>query len=81
MRVRLLAFAVAADRLGSRESTLELPAGADVAALRAEVVRRAPALAALADRLAIAVDGTLAADDAPLADGAEVALLPPVSGG
>lgn len=81
MRVRLLAFAVAADRIGARETTLELAPGATVGDLRRAAVGCWPALAGLAPRLAIAVDGAVAVDEAPLAEGAEVALLPPVSGG
>ena len=36
---------------------------------------------AMGDRLALAIDGELVGSDAILHDGAEVALLPPVSGG
>ncbi len=81
MRVHLLAFASAADRIGAREAQLELAAGATVGDLRRAATERWPALAALAPRLAIAVDGAVAPDPTPLLDGAEVALLPPVSGG
>ncbi len=81
MRVRLLAFATAAEAIGTRESELELPAGSRVGDLWELLERRHPDLAGLAGRLAMAVDGRLAGRDTPLADGAEVALLPPVSGG
>ena len=81
MRVRLLAFAVAADRMGARETALELEPGATVGDLRRAATARWPALAPRAPGLAIAVDGALANDSTRLADGAEIALLPPVSGG
>lgn len=81
MRLRLLAFASASDALGAAEREIELPDGADVAALRAELVRRHPELGALWSRLAVAVDGEIAGPAEPIPDGAEVALLPPVSGG
>ncbi len=81
MRLRLLAFASASDALGAGEREIELPDGADVAALRAELVRRHPELGALWSRLAVAIDGEIAGPDAKIPDGAEVALLPPVSGG
>lgn len=81
MKLRLLAFATASDAVGATESELELPAIASVADLRRVLVERFPALAPLGPRLAIAVDGELARDDTPLRAGAEVALLPPVSGG
>jgi molybdopterin converting factor small subunit len=81
MRVRLLAFATAAEALGGRETELELPPESTVGALRTALLARAPALAPLGARLAIAVDGALADDAVMVPAGAEVALLPPVSGG
>jgi molybdopterin synthase catalytic subunit len=81
MRLRVLAFASASDALGASETELEVADGLDVAGLRGELARRYPALQALSTRLAVGVDGVIARDDTPLRDGAEVALLPPVSGG
>ena len=81
MRVRLLAFASASDALGTGELELELPGPARVADLRAWLDARYPALAPLWPRLAVAVNGSIASSDEPLSEGAEVALLPPVSGG
>lgn len=81
MRVRLLAFASASDALGTGELELELSDPARVADLRAWLDARYPALAPLWPRLAVAVNGSIARSDDPLSEGAEVALLPPVSGG
>jgi MoaE-MoaD fusion protein len=81
MRIRLLAFASAGDALGASEMALEMPDGSRVADLRERLDRDHPRLAPLWPRLAIAVDGRVVSADAPLTDGAEVALLPPVSGG
>jgi MoaE-MoaD fusion protein len=81
MRIRLLAFASAGDALGTGELDLELPAGASLADLRRLLDSRYPGLAPIWTRLAVAIDGAIAGPDALLADGAEVALLPPVSGG
>ncbi len=81
MKIRLLAFASAGDALGASELDLELPAGSRVAELRQRLERDHPGLGPLWPRLAVAVDGRLAGPDEPLAEGAEVALLPPVSGG
>src|SRR5690349_10994367 len=81
MRVRLLAFASAAEALGAAERDLELPAGATAGSLRALLLREHPRFAPLLPRLAIAVDGEVVGDEAPLQEGGEVALLPPVSGG
>jgi molybdopterin converting factor small subunit len=81
VRVRLLAFATAAQALGAAESALELPEGATTADLRRALAARSPALAARLPTLALAIDGALAPGERPLGDGCEVALLPPVSGG
>jgi molybdopterin synthase catalytic subunit len=81
MKIHLLAFASAGDAIGTTETEIELPAGSRVADLRVRLDAEHPKLAPLWPRLAIAVDGRIAAPDSPLADGAEVALLPPVSGG
>ena len=81
MKIRLLAFASASDALGTGETEMELPDGADVARLRALLEERHPELGPLWGRLAVAVDGEIAGPRTPLSEGAEVALLPPVSGG
>jgi molybdopterin converting factor small subunit len=81
VRIRLLAFATAAQALGAPARDWEIEPGATVADLTAALRAGSPALAALLPRLAIAVDGELARADRVLADGCEVALLPPVSGG
>lgn len=81
MRIRLLAFASAGDALGASEMELEMPEGSRVADLRARLDREHPKMAPLWPRLAVAVDGRVVPPETPLTDGAEVALLPPVSGG
>jgi len=81
VKIRVLAFASAADALGAAEREIDLPAGATVAALGELLCREHPGLARLWPRLALAVDGEVRQADLPLADGSEVALLPPVSGG
>jgi len=81
MRVRLLAFASAAEAIGSNESSIELPSSCTVADLRRLLEERHPEIGALWARLAVAVDGTVVGSEHPLEDGCEVALLPPVSGG
>lgn len=81
MKVHLLAFATAVDAIGASELDVEMPDGSRVSDLRARLDREHPGLGPLWSRLAIAVDGRIAGPDAPLSDGVEVALLPPVSGG
>lgn len=81
MNIRLLAFASAGDALGTTEMDLEMPEGSRIADLRARLDADHPKLQPLWPRLAVAVDGRVVTPDEPLTPGAEVALLPPVSGG
>ena len=81
MRVTVLFFAQARDRAGSDRASLELPEGSRVSDAMDRVRRAHPSLAELEAHLAIAIDGQLARANAALHDGAEMALLPPVSGG
>jgi len=81
MNIRLVAFASAREVLGAGETLVELPEGADLATLEAVLKQRHPDLVELWPRLAVAVDGRLARENSALAEGQEIALLPPVSGG
>jgi len=81
VRIRLLAFASASDALGATEVALEVPQRSSVGTLKSSLEQRYPALEGLWHRIAIAVDGEIADDGTLLEDDAEVALLPPVSGG
>jgi molybdopterin synthase catalytic subunit len=77
----VLAFATAAAALGGDAVDWELPAPATLADLVQALAAARPALATQLPRCALAVDGALARPGTPLREGAEVALLPPVSGG
>jgi molybdopterin synthase catalytic subunit len=81
MKIRLLAFATAADALGTGETDLEMPEGSRISDLRALLDGKHPGLVPLWPRLAVAIDGRIVPTDTQLEDGNEVALLPPVSGG
>ena len=81
MTVTVLFFAQAREHAGRDRASLELPEGSRVADLLEVIGRDHPGLAALRPHLAVAVDGQLAEPGSPLRAGAEVALLPPVSGG
>jgi len=81
MRVQVLFFAQARERAGCASQTLELPEGSRVEDARAAIARAHPALEPLWPHLALAVNGELARDGTALPAGAELALLPPVSGG
>jgi molybdopterin synthase catalytic subunit len=78
--IKVLYFAVAREAAGLEEESLPGDA-ATVAALRAALAGRHPALARILPRCRIAVDQSFAADGDPVPDGAEVAVIPPVSGG
>lgn len=81
VKIRVLAFASVSDALGAGELAVELADGAGLVDLRRWLDVRYPGLVPLWPRLAVALDGAIAQGDPPLYDGAEVALLPPVSGG
>jgi molybdopterin synthase catalytic subunit len=81
MIIRVLFFASLADALGVREAALELPDNADVARAIGALTAEYPKLADSSGRLAFAVNRAYVGRSAPLADGDELALIPPVSGG
>lgn len=81
MTLTVLFFAQARERAGRATLVLDLPQGSLVSDAIAEVRRAHPSLEPLWPHLAFAVNGRLAPADAPLPAGAELALLPPVSGG
>jgi len=81
VKIRILAFASAATAIGASEIEIELPVGSGLESLQKTLSRDYPELVSIWDRLAIAIDGDLVGPDALLHEGAEVALLPPVSGG
>jgi molybdopterin converting factor subunit 1 len=79
VRVRL--FAVQRELAGTREVALQLADGADVEAAWIALADRFPVLAPGRPSLRFARNGDYAEPTTPLADGDEVAMIPPVSGG
>lgn len=79
MKIRL--FARARQLAGTDALDLEMPAGATVGDLRRRIAEIAPALAGLLERSALAVNDEFADDSQVLPMNAEIAVLPPVSGG
>lgn len=85
MKIRILYFAALRDGIGKSAETLEL--NQDTATLKevreALISRGEPWASAFANlkRVRGAVNQTMAADDATVADGDEVAFFPPVTGG
>jgi molybdopterin converting factor subunit 1 len=81
MNVTVKLFAAARELAGQSEAQLELPPGADVAELRQALNDQLPSLAPLTSRSLIALNAEYAPDNAPITEGDELALIPPVSGG
>lgn len=81
MCVEVRLFAVARDFAGSERLAVELPQGATVADLRQKLVEQLPGLAAMAPQLLFAVDEQYTRDNTVLEPDADVACIPPVSGG
>lgn len=81
MRVRVLLFGPLAARLGRREEDLDLPSGAAALAVYRHYASADAGIGALGRDLQLAVNAQFAPPETPLAEGDEVALLPPMSGG
>jgi len=80
MRLRVLCFGRLRELI-AQETVAELPSPAVVADLWRSLRVQYPVLAAYDGAIAIAVNQSFASLSTPLAEGDEVALLPPVSGG
>ena len=82
MRLKLVLFAGAREAAGVAEAQLTFEeAELDTAALLVKLEAAYPKLAELLPRCALACNGEYADGVQPLADGDEVAVIPPVSGG
>ncbi len=81
MQATVLLFALAKQVVGQPALTVILSESATVADLKAALARACPALAPLLPTLRIAVDSEYAPDDHSIPPGAELAAIPPVSGG
>ncbi len=80
MRIKLLLFASYAEAFGKDNIALEMPTGSTAGDVLAEL-RARPGAERLPPKPLIAVNQRYAKAEAPLADGDEVALIPPVAGG
>ena len=78
MSVTVLYFASLRDAAGVDSETLPRPAS--LSALYEEL-RARHRLPLSRERMRVAVDGAFCAWDAPVGEGAEIAFIPPVSGG
>lgn len=81
MRVTVRLFARLRDIAGAGELVREAPAGADVRVVWQSLVGDFPELSAYEKSISCAVNADYSRFTAAVADGDEVAFLPPVSGG
>jgi molybdopterin converting factor subunit 1 len=81
MQVTIRLFARLRDLAGAGSLTRDVPDGANVDAVWQVFAREFPAAAPLRASIAVAVNAEYARFEARVAEGDEVAFLPPVSGG
>src|SRR6202790_2860603 len=81
VRIRVLFFGVIRDVVGLREDTLDIPDGGSLGSVFEHYAAQFPRLREMAASTVLALNQQFSSPAAPLADGDEVALLPPVSGG
>ena len=80
MNLEVTLFGIAREIVGQPSLRLTVPEGQSAQGLLADLHVRYPELARLSS-LAVAVNNEYAADDTPLHERDEIALIPPVSGG
>jgi molybdopterin converting factor small subunit len=81
MNATVKVFALARQLAGRESLAIVLPSDATVADLRRAIADQHPALADLVAHALFAVNAEYAADTAPIPAGADLACIPPVSGG
>jgi molybdopterin synthase sulfur carrier subunit len=81
MRVTVRLFARLRDIAGANELAREVPSGSTIGSVWQTLVREYPELAAYERSISSAVNADYARMDRAVADGDEIAFLPPVSGG
>ena len=81
IRIRIRLFAVQREIAGTREVVVELPGPATIEDAWGALMERHPLLAPGRSSVRFARNGVYAEASEPIADGDEVAMIPPVSGG
>lgn len=81
MQIKVMLFAALRELADRSELVLDVAPGATVSSVRDALARQHPALAAHLARAAFAVNQSYVKADAPLGEGDELAVIPPVSGG
>ncbi|MBG8554286.1 MULTISPECIES: molybdopterin converting factor subunit 1 [Hymenobacter] len=80
MNLKIALFGIAREIVGQSALEVSAPEGQSARGLLQDLHARYPELARLSS-LAVAVNNEYAAEDAPLREHDEIALIPPVSGG
>ncbi|MDX2035734.1 MAG: MoaD/ThiS family protein [Isosphaeraceae bacterium] len=81
MRIRLRLFAIAKERAGRPTIELEVPDHGTISDLKRALSEAVPGLDPVIDRIRFAIGTDYADDDTPIPPNADVAAIPPVSGG
>ncbi len=81
MNIQVKLFAAARQIAGKDLMELQLPKGASVLDLRNAMIQQIPSLEPLLARALFAIDADYAHNETTIPEGAEVACIPPVSGG
>ena len=81
MNVVVRLFARSRDLVGEAVIQIELPSGATIGDLRRQLETEQPKLKPLLEKSALALNEEFAEDSSKIPSEAEIALLPPVSGG
>ena len=81
MKVSIRLFAVARQLAGRETIELEVSPGTTIGQLRDRLAAEIPDLAPMLPHVLFAVGTQYAGDDEAIADGSQIACIPPVSGG
>ena len=81
MKINVLFFASCREVIGMKKLVMDLDGGVTIAEIRKRIVCQFPQLAGVSKTLQFARNSEYVAEDTPLQDGDEVAVIPPVSGG
>ena len=80
-RISVLFFASLKDRVGAKQTWIDLPEDANIRDLKSHLGKKYPALLPMLAVTLVSMNKEYATEDQVIPDSAEIALFPPVSGG